>query len=172
MSFKISWKIHVLCTLLAYLLALPLTGQINSCLDSYVETKYVFIPTGNIFVNLLLYILLVMSLITIVHEMIHGITYIIFGGRIRFGFKIMFVYTQETSGILLTRTQFAIVLLAPLTIMSIGCLLVNNIISNVVFILNLLGSTGDIIMAFYLFLCPARCNIIDRSYGFDAIENT
>lgn len=170
MSFKISWKVHVICTLLAYLLTLPLTGLMNSSLNSYLDTRYVFIPTRNIFVNLSLYLFLILFLMTLFHEMLHGLSYIIFGGRVKFGFKIIFAYTQETSEILLTRTQFAIVLLYPLTIMSIGCLLVNNVLGDVVFIFNLLGSTGDIIMVLYLCFCPVRCNIIDKPYGFDAIE--
>jgi hypothetical protein len=41
-----------------------------------------------------------------------------------------------------------------------------------IFILNLLGSTGDILMAFYLCRTNENSYILDRSYGFDVIDET
>jgi hypothetical protein len=39
------------------------------------------------------------------------------------------------------------------------------------FLLNLVGSTGDLYMAFYLCKLSNGSKIIDRNYGFDVIED-
>jgi hypothetical protein len=41
---------------------------------------------------------------------------------------------------------------------------------NVVYLLNLLGSTGDIYMTIYLIRFNWRCKIVDRNYGFDVVD--
>lgn len=46
---------------------------------------------------------------------------------------------------------------------------VGGSIGGVIFILNLLGSTGDLIMAFYLCKSNENSYILDRKYGFDVI---
>ena len=46
----------------------------------------------------------------------------------------------------------------------------NSGIGSLIFLLNLLGSIGDIIMAIYLCKSNSKCYIKDREYGFDIIE--
>ncbi|WP_077848217.1 DUF3267 domain-containing protein [Clostridium puniceum] len=60
---------------------------------------------------------------SIVHEIIHGAAYKLFGGKVKFGFKGIYAYTMEISGKKITRLQFLIVLLAPLICISILSLL-------------------------------------------------
>ena len=62
------------------------------------------------------------------------------------------------------------VLLAPVTIISLITLFIPNTIGTVIYLLNLLGSIGDIIMAIYLCKTNSNCYIKDREYGFDIIE--
>lgn len=92
------------------------------------------------------------------------------GGKIKFGFKGIYAYTQEISGVILHRTKFAVILLAPVTIISLITLLITSSLGTLIFLLNFLGSTGDIIMAIYLCKSSGNSYIKDREYGFDIIE--
>lgn len=170
MSFKISWKVHILCFLLAYGFCYIQIDNIgNVFLDLVINYKF-FCLTGFYFLDMIIATLILMIPITLVHEIIHGIAYIIFGGKIRFGFKGIYAYTQEVSGVILHRTKFAVILLAPVTIISISTLLINSSLGCLIFLLNILGSTGDIIMAIYLCKSKENSYIKDREYGFDIID--
>ena len=170
MSFKISWKIHTICFLLAYIFCYIQIGHISYVfLDLAINYKF-FSLTGFYFVDIMLAILILMIPITLVHETIHGIVYIIFGGKIKFGFKVIYAYTQEISGVILHRTKFVAIVLAPVTIISLITLVITNSLGSLIFLLNLLGSTGDIIMAIYLCKSNGNSYIKDREYGFDVIE--
>ena len=105
--------------------------------------------------------------ISIVHEEIHGVAYKLFGGKIKYGFKGIYAYTMETSGKEILRVKFLIVLLAPLATMSVLSLFLPSWLGGMIFLLNLLGASGDIYMS--LFLCKFNCDskITDRIYGFD-----
>lgn len=170
MPFKISWKIHMICFLLAYIfcyIKIEIIG--NIFLDLVINYKF-FSLTGFYFLDTIIAILILVAPITLAHEIIHGIFYVTFGGKIKFGFKGICAYTQEISGIILHRTKFVIVLLAPVIIISVITLVITSSLGSLIFLLNFLGSTGDIIMAIYL--CKSNCNsyIKDREYGFDVIE--
>lgn len=170
MSFKISWKIHILCFLLAYSFCYIQIDNISNVFLDLVTNYKFFSLTGFYFLDMIITTLILMIPITLVHEIIHGIAYTIFGGKIKFGFKGIYAYTQEISGVILHRTKFVIVLLAPVTIISLSVLLLTSSLGSLIFLLNFLGSTGDIIMAIYL--CKSNCNsyIKDKEYGFDIIE--
>lgn len=86
--------------------------------------------------------------ITLVHEIIHGITYNLFAGKVKYGFKC--IYTQGISHVILHRTKFLIVLLAPVTIISVSTVLSGTVIGNVLFLLKFLGSISNILMDIYL----------------------
>jgi len=108
-------------------------------------------------------------LTTLVHEVLHGLMYILFGGKVKFGLKLVCAYTVETSGVILHRTKFLIVLLSPLTIISLLSLFLGSGFGGLIFIFNLLGSTGDLLMAFYLCKGDEKSYIVDRPYGFDIL---
>ncbi len=93
------------------------------------------------------------------------------GGKVKYGFKGLYAYAQEISGITLHRTQFLIVLLAPVTIISFGSVFIPGYIGYSIFLLNLLGSTGDLLMALYLCRSNENSYIIDESYGFDVVDS-
>lgn len=170
MSFKISWNIHIICFLLAYIFCYIQIDNISDIfLDLVINYKF-FRLTEIYFLDMIIINLILMIPITLVHEIIHGITYIVFGGKIKFGFKGIYAYTQEISGVILHRTKFTVILLAPVTIISLSTLLITSSLGSLIFLLNFLGSTGDIIMAVYLCKSKENSYIKDRIYGFDVID--
>ena len=108
--------------------------------------------------------------ITMVHERTHGIVYTFFGGKVKYGFKGIYAYTQEISEKPIGRVEFLIVLLSPMVVISLLSLLLPIWIGGMVFILNALGSCGDLYMAITLSKYDWHSKIIDKSYGFDIIE--
>ena len=107
-----------------------------------------FCLTGYYFPDIIITILILMVPINLVHQLIHGIAYSLFGGRIKFGFKGICAYTQEVSGSVLHRTKFLALLLAPSTVILVLTIFIPNSIGTVIFLFNLLGSIGDILWLF------------------------
>lgn len=170
MSFKITWKVHIICFFLAYIFCFIQRDIISNLFLDLVIKHRAFYFTRIYFLDIIIAIFILTIPITFVHEIIHGMAYRIFGGKIKFGFKGIYAYTQEVSGIILNRTEFLLVLLAPVTVISLITLFISNSIGIVIYLLNLLGSIGDIIMAIYLCKSNANTYIKDRDYGFDIIE--
>lgn len=80
MCFKVSWKVHIICFLSAYIFCYIQIDNIeNVFLDLVINYKF-FSLTGFYFFDIIFSILILMIPITLVHEIIHGIAYIIFGG--------------------------------------------------------------------------------------------
>jgi hypothetical protein len=95
--------------------------------------------------------------------------YKLFGGKVKFGFKGIYAYTQEISGLPIQRTKFLIVLLMPTVIISIISVLLPGWLGGIVYLLNLLGSSGDLFMSFKLCMYKSNSRINDRNYGFDIV---
>ena len=169
MSFKITWKTHVICIAIAFVTVKLLGSSVNNILDNFFLKPYIFYPTGNLIINFCLYVLLLMIPISIVHESLHGLAYKVFGGKVKYGFKGIYAYTQEVSEIPIDRTKFLIILLAPVTVMSIATLLLPMWLGGIIFLLNLLGASGDLYMAFRLIRYDYNSKIVDRIYGFDVV---
>lgn len=170
MSFKVSWKLHILCFLIAYIFCYIEQCRISDLFISVLAQNKLINFKGNIFIDLIIFLIVIFILITLVHEFLHGAVYRLFGGKIRFGFKGLYAYAQETSGIALHRTKFLVVLLAPVTIISVISVFIPQGIGGIVFLLNLLGSTGDLLMALYLCKSNENSYVVDKSYGFDIIN--
>jgi hypothetical protein len=168
MSFKITWKTHIVCMLITAVIAAVLFGQIDTTIQNCFLSGILRYPTGNIFLNFLLFIILLMIPVSLLHEAVHGAVYKIFGGRIIFGFNGIYAYCREITGITLSRSKFIAILLSPLVSISLLTWLVPHWIVSMVIILNALGSSGDILMFLYLCSKP-RCRILDKEYGFDII---
>ena len=169
MSFKITWKTHVICTIIAFLIVKLLGSTVDNILDNFFLKPYIFYPTKYLVINFCIYVLLLMIPILIVHESIHGLAYKTFGGKVKYGFKGIYAYTQEVSEIPINRTKFLIILLAPLTIMSILTLFIPVWLGGIIFLLNLLGASGDLYMSYRLIRYDSNSKIIDRKYGFDVV---
>ncbi len=170
MSFKVSWKMHILCFLFGYIICLIQQGSItNLFVKLLLENKFIYLTSYYTF-DIIIFLFCIFLPITFVHELLHGFAYMLFGGKVKYGFKGLYAYAQEISGITLHRTQFLIVLLAPVTIISLSSVFIPGCIGYSIFLLNLLGSTGDLLMAFYLCRSDKNCYIIDKSYGFDIVN--
>lgn len=172
MSFKITWKTHVICTIIAFIIVELLGSTVDNILDNFFLKPFIFYPTKYLVINFCMYVLLLMIPISIVHESIHGLVYKAFGGKVRYGFKGIYAYTQEVSEIPIDRTKFLIILLAPLTVMSIGTLLLPMWLGGIIFLLNLLGASGDLYMSYKLIEYDSNSKIVDRKYGFDVVEES
>ena len=123
MSFKLTWKSHVICMLISVILVLIMNPIFDGILGDLFYQDIIYYPTNNLIVNFCIYIMVLMVPISIVHEIIHGAAYKLFGGKVKFGFKGIYAYTMEISGKKIPRLQFLIVLLAPLTVILILSLL-------------------------------------------------
>lgn len=169
MSFKITWKTHIICIFIALIIVEILGSNVDTILDNFFLKPFIFYPTKYLAINFYIYALLLMVPISIIHECIHGLVFKAFGGKIKYGFKGVYAYTMEVSELPIERTKFLIILLAPLTLISIATLLLKSQLGGVIFLFNLLGASGDLYMSFRLIKCHWNSKIIDRSYGYDVV---
>lgn len=172
MSFKITWKTHVICTIIAFLIVKLMGSTVDNILDNFFLRPFIFYPTSNLIINFCIYVLLLMIPISIIHESIHGLVFKLFGGKVKYGFKGIYAYTQEISELPIGRTKFLIILMAPLTVMSTITLLLPSWMGGIIFLLNLLGASGDMYMSYKLIRYDFNSKIIDKKYGFDVVEES
>ena len=162
MSFKLTWKSHVICFLISIILMILLNSFIDALCSDLFAQNIIFCPTKNLIVNFYVLTIFLMVPISIVHEGIHGAAYKLFGGKVRFGFKVIYAYTMEISEMKIPRNKFFVILLSPLIIISILSMLLPAWLGEMVFLLNLLGASGDIYMALFLCKFNYKSKIIDR----------
>lgn len=170
MSFKITWKTHLICLLAAIILTELMGKILDVILNNFLSRGVISYPTDNPLFNFYIIVALTMIPICIIHELIHGITFKLFGGKVKYGFKIIYAYTQEVSNMPINRNNFLIVLLSPVVVISIASMLFPPWIGGLVYFFNLIGSIGDIYMAFVLCRYNHDSKIIDREYGFDVVK--
>lgn len=169
MIYKITWKTHMICTLISLAISLMMGRLIDNIMVGLSDTDILFrmIPWPQ--ASFMVLVVLLMVPITLVHEYIHGVFYRSFKGKVRFGFKGIYAYCQETSGIAIERVNYLIVLLSPLVFISILAVLIGGWIGSLVYLLNLMGSSGDLYMAYKVSLCGKGSRVIDRPFGFEVI---
>lgn len=170
MSFKITWKTHLICLLVAIMLTESMGKILDVILNNFLSRGVIGYPTDNPLFNFYIMVALTMILICIIHELVHGITFKLFGGKVKYGFKIIYAYTQEVSSMPIDRSKFLIILLSPVVIISIASTLLPHWLAGLVYFFNLIGSIVDIYMAFVLCRYNRDSKIIDREYGFDVIK--
>jgi hypothetical protein len=169
MDFKINIKTHIICFFLSSISAMIFYNIIVDSFQQFLTGSDLSSPLLNI---LYIYIVIIILLIpiTIIHELIHGLFHKLFRGKVEFGFKFVYAYTREISLRPLDVRKFQVVLLAPLFIISILSYSINGYLGEIIFILNLLGSSGDIYMAAILVKYNNSYMIVDRTYGFSIIK--
>lgn len=167
MSFRITWKTHIVSLIVAIVIIAVLNNQVNVIINDFFE-YIVNYASRSIILAYLACILILTIPVLLLHELCHGLSYIIFGGRVRFGFKGIYAYTQEVSGKSFSRTEFLIILLSPTFLISIISLFLPGI-GGMIFLINLIGSSGDVYMALYLSRCMYECRVVDRDYGFEIL---
>lgn len=138
--------------------------------NSFIALRYsaiTYFPTNINLLNIYIYVITTMLFVIVIHEGIHGIIFILYGGKIKFGIQGLYVYIQESSGLKMSKNQFLIILLAPVTIISLISIIIPGYTGGFVFLLNLMSSTVDIYMAFILVGIKSNCKIKDSKFGFE-----
>jgi hypothetical protein len=109
----------------------------------------------------------------IIHELIHGLAFAVFGGKPRYGVGIKFfmLYLYATSSnYLFSRNAFLTISLAPLIVIDAIALLLLAIFPQApwlgwIVVFNTAGAIGDIWMATLLLRCPSSIAVEDRKAG-------
>ncbi|GAA0733728.1 DUF3267 domain-containing protein [Clostridium oceanicum] len=167
MEFRITNKIHLKLLGIAIVFSIIFYDYLNSILFNFFKES---INIFNYSITLsFIFLTISMVIMIILHELIHGLSYTLFGGKVKYSFKFVYAATEEVTNKKVSINQFAIVLLAPVTIISILSLLLPSFLGSTVFICNLLGSIGDLYMAIGLIRYPLDSKIIDTAYGYKVI---
>ncbi|ABN51596.1 MAG TPA: DUF3267 domain-containing protein [Hungateiclostridium thermocellum] len=135
------------------------------------EQWLIYIETA-IYSGQILGLFTVLLAVTILHELFHGLAYIIFGAKLKFGIKYLNIYTMDISGTFYTSVQMAVILLFPIFILTILLLAVGILFPEFIYwiivgiIYNIAGSFGDIFMLVFIIFMGKNCKIKDEEYGF------
>lgn len=139
MSFKITWRLHAICFVVSIAITLIFMNILNNSILGFVYTFSRYSVSYSLPLMFITFSLVVLLLTSIVHESIHGFMFMLFGGKVKYGFKGIYAYTQEVSGLPLSRTRFLLVLLTPITLISLLPLFIRGWSAGFICILNLLG---------------------------------
>lgn len=164
MKFTITKSLHIKVFVIALAIAYVLYDQINATLMDYQVDIFNITDSIVLYWVALLAIVLVMSFI---HEIFHAMAYMVFGGKVQIGFKGIYAYTKEISGLSIKGIQMIIILLTPVIIMSTPLLFSSHWLFRFVFIFNLVGSLGDIFMTLFILKNKGfRKKVTDLDDGF------
>lgn len=104
----------------------------------------------------ILSLVLTLLAVVILHEAIHGLVYLVFGAKLKFGINQLNIYTMDVSGNLYTTYQMAIIMLLPFFALT-GLLIIAAMLFSrlslcmwIGIICNICGSTGDILLLTYI----------------------
>lgn len=164
--YRITWKTHIICILISLSVVLIFHGSITEMMESFILHGMPEIPSGNIVLNFYIWLFTLTMVVSVIHELVHGFMYRMLGGRVKFGFRFIYAYTREISGLRMKRYEFILILLSPLFSISIFSYPLGYA-GKMIFLINLLGSSGDAYMAVIAARKGKGCRIVDRSYGFD-----
>ena len=107
---------------------------------------------------------------TIIHELVHGIAFAIFGGSPRYGLKVKYLLPlayATSPGDIFRRNAFIVIILAPLLVIDAVSLLMLTIFPQAPWLIwviafNTGGAIGDIWIAVQLLRCPRSIEVEDR----------
>jgi hypothetical protein len=170
MSFKFTWKYHIVWAVIA-LSILFFVPSFKTAIQKYCQSGYALINSGNNALCRLYNIVLIMAPLLMIREAVHGILYRLFGGIVRYGIKRSCSFTVEISELPLKKAEFLLIILSPLTVISLICIIMPAEIGGMIYYLNLIVSAGDIYTAFSLFSVDSEARIVDKSYGYDIIRH-
>ncbi len=170
---KVKWWAMILAFLGGILL-----GVILGWVMSKMSTPILKSTTG-------LGLLLTILLIFIVHEGIHGSAFVLFGGKPRFGVKLIGGWKYILVGLVLyatadgyySRQQYAIIGLSPLVVVTLGGLIIALVTALQSYALwaviaNAMGSIGDIMMITRLRKFPNSVLVRDTEDGYEVYATT
>ena len=164
--------LSVLVGLVAFVAALSATAFIVGTVTGSGE---VTIDGGTFFYGLLLGLVLGVTL----HEAFHGVFFLAFGGRPRFGFKPWTsfgpVFYAAAPGSYFDRSRYLAAGLAPAVLLTAGLaaalalVAADNLLASVLtwaFVLNVAGSAGDMLMMRKVMAYPSTARFEDTGDGF------
>jgi Putative zincin peptidase len=107
---------------------------------------------------------------TIIHELVHGIAFVTFGGSPRYGLKVKYFLPlayATSPGDIFRRNAFIVIILAPLLVIDAVSLLMLAIFPQAPWLIwviafNTGGAIGDIWIAIQLLRCPKSIRVEDR----------
>lgn len=120
-------------------------------------------------INILAYIVILP-----VHELIHGLAFLLWGGKPYFGTRLPLALYCGAKGQLFRRNQYLVVGLAPLVVITIAALIVSAIVpglaSYALFgtVGNFSGAAGDVMVAARLLRQPPAILVEDTEAGYTA----
>ncbi|MDT8718749.1 DUF3267 domain-containing protein [Clostridium sp. 19966] len=172
MIYKNTKKIHALSVLLGYFILFLMRGYISNILMQILLDNKNLVITSNFLLDICLYIILFVIVVKLVHEFVHGTVIKIFGGTVKYKFKGFFVSAEEISEKEMNRTEFLIVLTAPLLVISLLTAAFSIWQIKLIFLINIFMSIEDIIKTLYLLKAKSESKIIMKDYGFDIVNLT
>lgn len=152
-------------------LTLSLNILLNFCslIIFFIGLRFIEIDNLNNIFILLIGLLLVLFL----HELIHIVFYKIFGAKVKFGIKLPFyIYVVNILEKFYKIKEIILVLISSCLILSlllyILCLFLPTltVYLNLLILINISGSIGDIIMAIYLLFQNKKYLVKDEKNGF------
>lgn len=164
MEFKITNKLHLKLLAITLIFSIIFHNYLNTIIFNFFK-KSMNIFNYSITISFIL-LMATITMLTMAHELIHGLTFTIFGGTVKYKFKFIYAATEEISNKPMSLIKFTIILLSPVTIISLLSLLLPRWLGNLIFISNLIGSVGDLYMALGLVKYPYNSKIIDKPYGY------
>jgi hypothetical protein len=123
--------------------------------------------------------LAIIAVLVILHEGVHGLVFLVFGGRPRFGTKLIGgffpVVYASAAGPLLSRNRYLLVGLAPFLVLTLLLLLTGILVRDggialivlTAMAMNIAGSTGDLIVARKIRQLGGGTLFEDTSDGFN-----
>jgi hypothetical protein len=147
-----------------------MSDYINQLMFKLLFNDIIWNLTNNLVIDVILFFMILMIPVTIVHEWTHGMVYKLFGGKVKYEFKGIYIKAREASGMSIHRSKFLLILIAPMTVISLLSLLIPGWIGGMLLLLNIFKSTGDLLKIFYVFKSNGNECIIDRKDGFDIVK--
>ncbi|NLM34005.1 MAG: DUF3267 domain-containing protein [Clostridiales bacterium] len=172
MNFKRSLKTKAMCFSMSYIIYYFMRGYVNLLLFNLLYKNLIWTITNNLIADILIFFIILMIPINMVHEWCHGILLKAFGGQVKYQWKGIYMQAQEVSKVPIHRTKFLMVLLLPVTVISIFAKLIPGWLGGVVLILNLFKSTEDVLKAFYLLKGNSDTYLIYKEDGYEMVDNS
>lgn len=172
MNFKRTLKTKAMCFSMSYMIYYFMRSYVNVLLFNLLYKDLIWTITNNLVADILLFFIILMIPINMVHEWCHGILLKLFGGKVKYVWNGIFLRAQEVSKVPIQRTKFLLILLLPVTAISIFAKLIAGWLGGVVLVLNLFKSTEDILKAIYLLKGNSNTYVIYKEDGFEMVDNS
>lgn len=169
MHFKSTWKTNGMCFAMGYAVYYFMRDYVNELMFKLLFNDIIWNLTDNLVIDMVLFFMILMIPVTMIHEWIHGMAYKLFGGKVKYEFKGIYIKARDVSGIAIHRSKFLLIIMAPMTIISLISLAIPSWIGGLLLLLNIFKSTGDILRVFYVFKGNCDTYVIDKKDGFEIV---